>query len=246
MIEIRDAERVRDGTTVLGPVSLSVDDGETVALVGANGAGKTTLLKLLAGLDEPDAGSVDANGVVGFAPENPEAALFAETVAEEVAFFPRQRGLDAEARAERAMAAMDVRRFRERDPQSLSVGEQRRVAVASVLAGDPAVVALDEPTAGLDRAGERQLGERLADLDTTVVLSTHATDFAYEFANRVAVLADGRLRRVGTPADVLTDESLLDAAGIRQPGVVRWARRRGYDRLPDGFEDAVAAARERR
>lgn len=223
MIEIRDVHHAYDGIAVLGGISLSVDDGETVAVMGSNSVGKTTFLKLLAGLDDPDAGSVDVDGVVGFAPEDLEVALFAETVAEEVAFFPRERGLDAESHAERAMEAMDVSRFRERYPRSLSVGEQRRVAIASVLSGDPAVMALDEPTAGQGRADEGQLGSLLAGLDTTVVFSTHEADFAYEFADRVAVLDSGALRRVGTPGDVLPDESIVQAAGIRQPGLVRWA-----------------------
>lgn len=245
-VEIRNVHRAYDGIAVLDGISLSVDDGETVAVMGSNGAGKTTFLKLLAGLDDRDDGSVDVDGVVGFAPEDPEVALFAETVAEVVAFFPRERGLDAESHAERAMEAMDVSRFRERYPRSLSAGEQRRVAIASVLSGDPAVMALDEPTAGQGRTGERQLGSLLAGLDTTVVFSTHEGDFAYEFADRVAVLDGGVLRRVGTPGDVLMDESILQAAGIRQPGLIQWARRQGFDRLPVDFEDAVEEARERR
>lgn len=243
MIEVRDIAYAYGDDPALSGVSLSVERGETFALMGANGAGKTTLLKLLAGLYEPDAGTVETGGVVGFAPEDPRAALFAETVEEEVAFFPRNRGLDAEENAERAMERMDVVRFRERGPLTLSAGEQRRVAVASVLAGDPAVVALDEPTAGLDRAGERTLARLLPGLDATVVLSTHASDFAYEVADRVAVLADGELLRVGEPRSTLADEDLLSAASIRVPGAVAWARRRGLDRPPGSFEEAVEMAR---
>lgn len=246
MIHARDVSVARDGRRVLSDVSLEVDSGELVAVMGANGSGKTSLLRLLAGLDEPVEGTVDTDGMVGFAPEDPRAAIFARTVAEEVAFFPRNRGLDAEGEAARAMEQLGVEELHDRNPLSLSVGEQRRVSVASVLSGRPAALALDEPTAGLDRAGERQLGELLTALDIAVVYSTHAADFAYRFADRVVVLADGGISRQGPPADVLSDLDLLADAGIRAPGIVTWAKHRGLDRLPAGFDEAVAMARERR
>ena len=242
-IEARNLAYAYDDRPAIADVSLSIGSGEVVALVGANGAGKTTLLRLIAGLAEPDGGTIERSGVVGFAPEDPKAALFAETVADEVAFFPRNRGLDAGLRAERAMEAMDVLDLRDRAPHALSTGEQRRVAVAAVLAGDPALVALDEPTAGLDRPGERRLGELLTGLDAAVVFSTHESDFAYEVADRVVVLADGGIRRTGTPMDVLADEQLLADADVRLPGVVTWAMEQGYDRLPTSLDDAVAMAR---
>lgn len=246
MMRVHDVSFRYGDRPVLSDVSFEVTPGETLAVMGANGSGKTTLLRLLAGLREPHAGTVEADGVVGFAPEDPRAGLFASTVAEEVAFFPGNRGLDADREAAAAMRALAVDDLADRNPLSLSFGEQRRVAVAAVLAGDPTVLALDEPTGGLDRGGERQLGELLSGLAAAVVLSTHEADFAWQYADRVAVLADAGIRRVGPARDVLTDGDLLRDAGVRPPGVVTWAARRGCDRVPEDLADAAAMAGGRR
>lgn len=264
MIAARDLQLGYDGAVVLAGLSFDVTAGETFAVMGANGTGKTTLLRLLAGLAEPDGGRLrigegvgaeggraggngdgtdDGDGaVVGLGPENPGASLFAETVRDEVAFFPRNRGLDADRRAERAMRDMAVFDLRDRDPFSLSVGEQRRVSIAAILAGDPDVVALDEPTVGLDRRGERRLGDLVSALDATVVFSTHDADFAFAVADRVGVLDGGRFDRTGPARSVLSDLELLERRGIRPPGVVAWARRRGLDRVPADVEEAARIA----
>lgn len=243
MITVRDLAFGYDDGPVLDGLSLDVATGETLAVMGANGSGKTTLLKLLAGLYEPDRGTIDREGVVGFAPEDPRAGLFAETVAEEVAFFPRNRDLDVEAATDAAMTAMDVSDLRDRGPYTLSAGEQRRVSIAAVLAGDPAVVALDEPTAGLDAAGERYLAALLSDLDATVVFSTHSSDFAYRVADRVALMGGGALRETGDARDLLADPDLLREAGVRVPGAVTWARKHGFDPPPESVAAAVALVR---
>lgn len=246
MIVAHDVSFSYNGTAAVSEVSISTEPGEFLAIVGANGAGKTTFIKLLAGIYRPDAGSIDVDGIVGFCPEDAKAGLFAESVADEVAFFPRNRGLDVRDRAESAMETMDVLRFRDRDPHSLSVGEQRRVAIASVLSGDPDVVVLDEPTGGLARKDERRLGHLLGSLGCTIVVSTHQTDFAYEFADRIAVMHRGRLRRVGEPVEILTDDELLAEVAVRVPGLVEWARRQGFDRPPADFDEAIEMARRKR
>lgn len=241
--------RVRDLTfsygeePVLSELSFDVSSGETLAVMGANGAGKTTLLRLLAGLDEPDAGTIDIDGAVGFAPEDPRAGLFARTVAEEVSFFPRNRGIDPQRAGTRAMQQMEVDSLAERSPLSLSFGEQRRVSIAAVLAGRPAAVTLDEPTAGLDRSSQHRLGNLLRDLEAAVVLTTHATDFAYRFADRVAVLVDGHLERIGPVSETLSDRALIDRAGIRPPGVITWAERQGLEPPPADVREAVSRLR---
>lgn len=242
-IEVRDLHYTYDGDAgaALSGVSLDVGGGDVHALMGANGAGKTTLLKLLAGLRDPDTGRIDVSGegaVVGYAPENPRAGFFAESVFEEVAFFPKNRGLDVETRVRQALSDMDVSHLRDRSPLSLSGGEQRRVSIASVLAGDPSVVALDEPTSGLHAPAERKLGSLLCDLDRTVVISTHASDFAYQYADRATVLVDGRAVRTGTTRSVFTDADLLNRAGIRVPGLVEWAKRHSLDRVPASLDEA--------
>lgn len=228
---------------VLDDVSLAAKPGELVAVVGRNGAGKTTLLLLLAGLEPPDSGRVAVDGVVGFAPADPADALFAPTVREEVAFFPRNRGLDVEDHTDRALDDMGLRGYDDRSPTALSVGEQRRTAIAAVLAGDPAVAALDEPTAGLDRRAANALGARLAGLDATVVCATHDTDFAFAHADTVVVLDGGSVRAAGRARRVLGDVHLARAAGIRPPGPVSWADDRGVEPPPD-LATAVDVARE--
>ncbi|MFB6069563.1 MAG: energy-coupling factor ABC transporter ATP-binding protein [Halanaeroarchaeum sp.] len=242
MIAVNDlAYAYDDGPTVISGVDLTIDGGETVAVMGPNGAGKTTLLKLLADLHEPDAGSVEVRGETGFAPEDPDDALFAETVREEVAFFPRNRGLDVEERVSTALETMGVGHLRDRLPQTLSLGEKRRVSLAAVLAGDPAVVALDEPTSGLDVPHRESLGERLGALDRTVVVATHDTDFALRWTDRVAVLANGAVAEDGA-ADALLGDPTRDfaALGIRPPGSVEFARDRGWTDVPSSVADAVA------
>lgn len=245
MIQANDLVVRADGRSILDEVSIAVDEAEIVAVMGANGSGKTTLLRTIAGLVEPDAGSVEGPEVVGYAPEDPRAALFAETVAEEVAFFPENRGLDATMAADGAMRQLDVDALRDRNPRSLSFGEQRRVAIAAVLAGEPGALVLDEPTAGLDRTGERELADLLVELEATVLFSTHAAGFAYQVADRIALLADGAIRHVGPAREVLADIGRLETAGIRPPGLVRWATARELDRLPDDLDDAVDMIRGR-
>lgn len=232
-----------DEGRVLIDVSFAAETGEVLAIVGHNGAGKTTLLTLLAGLVKPDAGRVAVDGVVGFAPADPREALFAGTVREEVAFFPRNRGLDVDQRVHDALAAMELQSVADRAPTSLSTGEQRRTAIAAVLSGDPSVVALDEPTAGLDVDAVDALGTRLADLEATVVCATHDTDFAYAHADSVAVLVDGELRAYGPATEVLADIDLAAEAGVRPPGPVAWAAARDFAPPPD-IATAVARASE--
>ncbi|MFQ3295433.1 MAG: cobalt/nickel transport system ATP-binding protein [Halobacteriales archaeon] len=238
-----------DDREVLTGSSLDVSAGEIHAVMGANGAGKTTLLRLIAGLREPDAGVIeignggdDADGgtpVVGYAPENPKNGFFAESVENEVAFFPSNRGLNVDERVEVALEAMEIVHLRDRMPLSLSGGEQRMVSIASVLAGAPAVLALDEPTTHLHRHAERKLGAVLSDLNQTVLLSTHDADFAFEFADTVSIIRDGQVTRTGTPRAVLDDLERLLGAGIRPPGIVEWAHRKGLDRTPQSLEAAA-------
>lgn len=241
MITIEDLEVSRAGRPVVADCSLSVTAGETIAVMGPNGAGKTTLLKAVAGLLEADAGSVEVGGLVGFAPEDPAAGLFAESVAEELAFFPRNRGLDVAERRELAMETFELEPLADRDPYTLSVGQQRRVSIAAVLSGDPDVLVLDEPTRGLDEAGEATLAELVEELETTVLAATHASDFAYATADRVAVLDGGELRRIGGAREVLADDAMLESAGIRPPGIVQWARRHDIDPPPADLAEALAA-----
>mgnify|MGYP006282364699 CR=1 FL=1 len=245
MIDVTDLSFAYDGHGVLADVSFAVDRGERLAIVGANGAGKTTLLRLLAGLLEADSGSVRVAGSVGFAPEDPQSGLFAATVRDEVAFFPRNRGLAIDPAVRNALEVMELTVLADRNPFTLSVGEQRRVSIASVLSGDPDVLVLDEPTTGLDRRGSRDLAGLLDDIDHTIVFSTHDTDFAHAIADRVAIVAGAGIRQLGPAGEVLGGEGVLLENGIRPPGLVEFARQENLDRVPTDVDAAIAMLRER-
>lgn len=249
MIELHDLTFSYDeGPPAIRDVDLEIAADETLALMGPNGAGKTTLLKCIAGLYEPGGGSIvhADDSVVGFAPEDPDDGLFAATVESEVAFFPRNRGLDVTERVDTAMAEMGISHLRNRVPQTLSAGEKRLVSVASVLSGDPAVVALDEPTSGLDGRHVETLGEAVRSLDRIVVVATHDADFALEYADRVAIVADGTVADSGPAAELIGDLDFdFESVGIRPPGSVRFARNRGWDDAPLTVAEAAARIDQR-
>jgi energy-coupling factor transport system ATP-binding protein len=186
---------LRDGPAILKAVSLTIDAGQRVALMGRNGAGKSTLLRHAAGLMKPTRGTVSAGGRVGMLLQNPTDYLVHETVAEEA--------------TEPALRAVGLASSR-RHPRELSVGEKQRLALAVVL-GDPdeppAVLCLDEPTRGLDRRLKTQLGQLLCGLPTTILVATHDPEFVAQFATRVVLLGDGAPIADGAPAQALTGGS---------------------------------------
>jgi cobalt/nickel transport system ATP-binding protein len=230
----QDVPAVRD-------VSLSIPAGQRVFLMGANGAGKTSLLLALVGA-VPFHGTVRIGGTVvtkatlddvrrhvGFVFADPRDQFFLDRVFDEVAFGPRERGLpetSIEHRVTRALGAVGLQDFRERAPDTLSLGEQRRLAVATMLAVEPDVLLLDEPTASLDPRARRQLLAVIAGLSATVVVATHDLDAAYELGGRAVVLDGGRVVRDGDARDVLVDEVFLEGAGLALPLAVAGARGR--------------------
>jgi energy-coupling factor transport system ATP-binding protein len=218
----------------LRKVSLSVEPGEMLCVVGGTGSGKSTLAQHLNLLLEPTSGRVLADGVdatrikrselrrrVGLVFQFPEQALFAPTVEEDVGFAPRQLGLDnaqIQEQAREALAAVSVEHLAGRAPHALSGGERRRVAIAGVLAMRPEVLVLDEPTAGLDPATREDLLRVLRGLQdggASVVLVSHDLDEVAEVAGRVCVLEDGAVRALGSPAEVFYAEPDLRPATVR-------------------------------
>lgn len=223
----------------LANVDFEAAPGEFIALLGANGSGKTTLIKSLLGLLKLQKGSIhvfgdDIAGMpaaelyhrVGVVFQNPDDQLFANTVDEDVAFGPHNLGLgeaETSARVAESLAAVGAGPLRDRAIHRLSFGEKKRVAIAGVLAMKPAVLILDEPTAGLDPAGERLMMDLLGRLNKekgiTVILATHSVDLLPFFADRICVLNRGRVQADGTPEKIFGDGRMIDEAGLRLPHV---------------------------
>ena len=225
-----------DGRPALAGVDLGVADGERVAILGPNGAGKTTLMLhldgLLLGVGELEVAGVrvgkrtlrEVRAQVGLVFQDPDDQLFMPTVGEDVAFGPLNLGLDREATAERvkeALGAVRMGHVAARAPHQLSMGERRRVAIATVLAMRPRLLVLDEPSANLDPRARRELLEVLAGIDRTLIVVTHDLPFAAELCERAVILSAGRVVADGPCPDVLGDHALLAAHELELPA--------GYD-----------------
>jgi cobalt/nickel transport system ATP-binding protein len=236
--------RYPNGVTGLDGVDLSVRHGERVAVLGPNGAGKTTLMLHLNGLLGGE-GSLSVAGVdvrsrevrelrarVGLVFQDPDDQLFMPTVREDVAFGPLNLGFDdIDARVSRALATVRMEHVADRAPHQLSLGQRRRVAIATVLAMDPKLLVLDEPSASLDPRSRRELLELLSRLDHTMLLVTHDLPFAAQLCERAVVLSAGRVVADGPCLDILRDEALLAAHDLELPY--------GFD--PGRLEVAAAA-----
>jgi energy-coupling factor transport system ATP-binding protein len=247
------AHRYSTGVDALRGVSLVVEPGEAVAIVGQNGSGKTTLVKHLNGLLRPTGGRVTLDGAdirevpvhrlaatVGFVFQNPDDQLFDRSVEREVAFGPRNLGHTPEA-VERAvtaaLAAVGLEASRGVNPYDLDLSLRKLVALASVLAMDPAVLVLDEPTTGQDGPGVRRVGG-IVDAWTrsgrTVVAITHDMEFAATHFQRIVVMREGRVVADGTPGEVFAPERtmLLASAGLEPPPAARIGARLGLGSTP--------------
>lgn len=222
-----------DGTPALRAVDLHIHPGETVALLGPNGAGKTTLILHMNGILMPQHGTVSVSGLtldrdnvmeirrrVGVVFQDPDDQLFMPSVREDVEFGPRNLGLDGTAlsgRVDAALAAMDVADLADRPPNHLSFGQKRRVAIAGVLAMEPEILVLDEPTSNLDPASRRELATALKSLDTTQLIVTHDLPFAYEMCERSIILDAGSVVTVAPTREILRNEELLRRHRLELP-----------------------------
>ena len=221
-----------NGHRALRGLDLRVEHGERVAVLGPNGAGKTTFMLHLNGLLMGD-GRLEVAGLeverralqalrarVGLVFQDPDDQLFMPTVAEDVAFGPLNLGLGRDETRERvaeALAAVRMTGAEARAPHELSMGERRRVAIATVLAMRPSLLVLDEPSANLDPRARRELLEVLADVDRTIVVVTHDLPFAAVLCRRAVILAGGRVVADGTCHEVLGDADLLAAHDLELP-----------------------------
>ena len=254
-----------DGTKALSGVDFHVSEGEFVAILGSNGSGKTTLIHLLVGLLKPKTGRISIGEKeignlsaeelyqrVGLVFQNPNDQLFAATVEEDVAFGPRNLNLpetEVQERVTEALDAVAALLLRGRAIHHLSFGEQKRVSLAGVMAMRPSVLILDEPTAGLDPAGEAQMMQLLKKLNReeglTVILATHSVDMLPLFANRIYVLDHGRVLQEGPAEEIFCHQEMIVRAKLRLPYVSRLMyEMKRHDGVPiDGLPLTIGEAR---
>ena len=239
MLEVKDLKySYNKDYQALKGVSLKIEKGEMVALLGKNGAGKSTLFLHLNGIYQPDEGKVFIDGEelkydkksllkfrqkVGIVFQNPDDQIFAPTVEEDVAFGPLNLGLPMEEvqnRVEEALARVGMSGFEKKAPHHLSGGQKKRVAIAGILAMKPEIMVLDEPTAGLDPQGVTDLSKLLDELNEegiTILISTHEVDLVPNYANKVFVLVDGLLIGEGTPKEIFAQPEILEKANLKVP-----------------------------
>lgn len=228
---------------MLKGVSLSVNMGEFVSIVGRNGSGKTTLAKHFNGLLRPSKGKVYILGKdtknfsiaelsrdVGHLFQNPEHQIFEETVFQEISFGPKNLGVppdEIERRVERVLKTTRLSKYKDTHPLSLSGGEKQRLALASVVVMEPQILVLDEPTTGLDLRsieGILEIVKELNKKNVTVVLITHDMGLVSELSERVIVMGEGKVIGDGTPKDIFANDELLERASLEPPQIMQFSK----------------------
>jgi len=245
VIEVRDVYYTYPSNTeALSGVSSVIRDREFVAIMGENGAGKTTLVKQFNGILKPTKGDVLVNGVntrkvsvaqlsrdVGLVFQNPDHQLFSETVEEEIAFGLRNFGFKESEVSERiswVLEMLSLEKYRKASPFMLSGGERKRVAVAAVLAWDPKVIVLDEPTIGQDYAQKEKLRQFVLKVNAegrTVVMVTHDVEFVADCSPRVILMSKGKIVGDGEARETLSNSALLSKASVMPPQLTQLLQR---------------------
>ncbi len=241
MIEVKGVSfTYPTGVEALKGVSLEIRDGEFIAIMGSNGAGKTTLVKHFNGLLKPASGEVFVGGAstrnvsiaslarkVGFVFQNPDHQLFCETVEEEIAYALKNFGFEEEIVKNRvtwALNLLGLTQYRQTSPFMLSGGERKRLALASVLAWDPKVVVLDEPTIGQDYEQKEKLRQFIVQLNAqgkTVIVVTHDVEFVADCGPRIVLMAEGKIVADGDAKEILTNKELAFKASIVPPQITQ-------------------------
>ena len=240
----------------LDNVNLTIEDGEFLALIGHTGSGKSTLIQHLNGLLEPSSGRIlvdevditskevkltDIRKKIGLVFQYPEYQLFEETIEKDVAFGPNNLGLSAEEVSNRGkksmeMVGLDYETYKDVSPFDLSGGQKRRVAIAGVIAMEPKVLILDEPTAGLDPKGRDDILEQIKILHEkykmTIVLVSHSMEDVGKLAERIVVMNGGKIELLGKPSEIFKEVETLERIGLAVPQVtylMRALREKGFD-----------------
>lgn len=230
-------------------INLVIEKGSFLGLIGHTGSGKSTLIQHINGLLKPSAGRIAVNGEcitdgsvklksirqkVGLVFQYPEHQLFEETIYKDIAFGPINLGLSEEEISRRVASAMesvglDFEKYREKSPFDLSGGQKRRVAIAGVLAMEPEVLILDEPTAGLDPRGRDEILEKIVELrtlkpDITIVLVSHSMEDIAELVDRIILMNDGEIKLDGTPREVFRNVEQVESYGLAVPQITYFMR----------------------
>lgn len=241
VIEIANLHfRYSDGHYAVRGVTLRVNEGESVGLIGPNGAGKSTLLLHLNGIlperhESPSGITIcgvpltenniyDFRQKVGVLFQDPDDQLFCPTVYEDVAFGPQQfaaSGDEIHRRVNEALEMVNLMGYEKRSPHHLSAGEKQRVCLAGILACKPRILALDEPTRGLDPRGKRKLQSILQNIHATKIIATHDLELVVELCERVIVMDEGAIIADGLTRQILSNESLMVAHGLEKPHILR-------------------------
>jgi len=234
--------RYPDGTQALSGISFRIIHGESVGIVGANGAGKSTLLLQISGTLLPTDGSVRIGEIVlskktvkeirkkiGFVFQDPDDQIFMPTVYEDVAFGPLHLGWtleNVEQSAIKALEKVNCLALKDRPPHKLSMGQKRAVSIASVIAMDPDILVMDEPSSNLDPRSRRQLIQLLKTFDHSKIIASHDLDMVLELCERTIILGEGRIAADGTTQELFSDEKLLEENGLEKPLSLQYQRLR--------------------
>jgi energy-coupling factor transport system ATP-binding protein len=248
-----------NGALAVDDISFAVKEGERVAIVGQNGAGKTTTVKLMNGLLKPTAGTVSVDGVVtrdrstasiaetvGYVFQNPDDQIFASTVRAELEYMPRYRKWDdgkREERVARAARLAGIEAYFDNNPNDLPLVIRKFVAIAAILVGECKYLVLDEPTAGLDRPGQRRLAGLIDELEAqgvSVVTITHDMRFVAKTFKRVIAMANCRIIADGSCASLFASDDLLRKASIRRPELAQLAKDLGLSDTAYGLDEIAA------
>ncbi len=233
IIEIKNLHFSYADDPVIKNMSLEIDQGAVVGLVGANGAGKSTLLKLILGLEKLDSGSISVKGMpmskknlqkirshIGYTFQEVDHQLFMPTVFDEIAFESRQMGLEEDrvkAIVQEALESVEASHLVDKGTNQMSGGEKRRVSLAVALAAKPEILIMDEPTLGLDPRARRQLIELLKKRSETKIIATHDMDMALDLCDQVVVMHQGAVYGSGRPDEIFRNKELLNQNHLEQP-----------------------------